>query len=196
MHARYLGSNFALKLNLQTYLVVSWKVSKIIFEIMKTYGGIPERSSCLIFKLKFTIGILVDWILLDAKGSHRPKWIIWQILKYFIIGTFHKGWKWNKYLFFEEFFMSFHFNLYLGTFTVSRTKCAISKWMWPKPLLWQAKQVMLSVGICVFPKACVQNWYCRVIFKLISPKRCCFYLTSAKKASRFWRILNVKNGDF
>ena len=147
MHARYLGSNFALKLNLQTYLVVSWKVSKIIFEIMKTYGGIPERSSSLIFKLRFTIGILVDWILLDAKGSHRPKWIIWQILKYFIIGTFHKGWKWNKYLFSEDFYMSFHFNLYLGTFTVSQTKCAISKWMWPKPLLWQAKQVMLSVGI-------------------------------------------------
>ena len=145
MHARYLGSNFALKLNLQTYLVVSWKVSKIIFEIMKTYGGIPERSSCLIFKLEFTIGILVDWILLDAKGSHRPKWIIWQILKYFIIGTFHKGWKWNKYLFSEDFYMSFHLNLYLGTFTVSQTKCAISKWMLPKPL-WQAKQV-LSVGI-------------------------------------------------
>ena len=81
---------------------------------MKTYGGILERSSSLIFKSNSQLAFLLSGLIFfsDAKGSHRPKWIIWQ-MKYFNIGTFHKAWKWNRYLFSEEFFMLFHFNLYL-----------------------------------------------------------------------------------
>ena len=47
-----------------------------------------------------------------------------------------------------------------------------------------------------FLKATLWPDFTELFFRFFGVKKGEFYLTSAKKASGFWRFLNVKNGDF